>query len=117
VTQALQLMYDVRQAAENLHHALKPGGQALVTLAAITPVLPEQGEEWHWSFTGQSARRLFGDAFGADNVEVATFGNSFAATCFLQGLAQEDIGAGWLDPVDPAYPVIVAVKATKAGTS
>ncbi len=114
VTQMLQMVFDVGSAVRELHASLSSGGALLATLPGITPVRPEANEGWYWSFTGSAAKRLFGDVFGPDQVEVEVFGNAFAATCFLQGIAQEDIGPGWLDPVDPAYPVIIAVKAVKA---
>lgn len=113
VTQALHLIYDMPAAVTRLHASLKAGGTLLATVPGITPVMPEKAYDWYWSLTAMAAKRLFGDVFGAGNVEVETFGNAFAATCFLQGIAQEDIGDGWLDPVDPAYPVIVAVRAIK----
>jgi len=45
---------------------------------------------------------------------VQRYGNVFAATMFLQGLAVEELDTRDLDPVDRAYPVIVSVRARKA---
>jgi hypothetical protein len=44
---------------------------------------------------------------------VEDYGNVFAATAFLQGLAVEELDTRDLDALDHAYPVIVAVRATK----
>ena len=66
-----------------------------------------------WSLTGTSAQQLFGAQFGADNLTVEVHGNVYAATCFLHGLALEEVRADWLDRHDPAYPVIVAVRARR----
>ena len=50
--------------------------------------------------------------FGAD-CEVTVDGNVFAATCYLQGLAVEEIDTAKLAPYDEAYPVIVGLRARK----
>ena len=44
---------------------------------------------------------------------VERYGNVFAATAFLQGLAVEELDTSDLDPIDQAYPVIVALRARK----
>lgn len=114
-TQTLQLIYDVRAAVVQLHRALAPGGVLLVTAPGISQIdLGEWGSTWFWSFTPAAMERLFGGVFGADAVMVQRYGNVFAATTFLQGLAVEELETGDLDPVDRAYPVIVSVRARKA---
>jgi SAM-dependent methyltransferase len=116
LTQTLHLLYDMPAAVRRLHEALRPGGVLLATVPGISPVDPgEWGETWFWSLTATAARRLFGEVFGADAVEVAADGNAFAATCFLQGVALEDIEPHWLRPADPSYPVVVTVRARKGG--
>jgi hypothetical protein len=114
ITQTLQLIFDVRLAIERLHRALAPGGVALVTVPGISQIdRGKWGQTWFWSFTPLAMRRLFGDVFGADGVVVESYGNVFAATAFLQGLAVEELHTADLDPIDDAYPVIVAVRARK----
>ncbi len=114
ITQTLQYIYDLPAGVAQLKQALKPGGVILATAPAITPIdCDDWGENWFWSFTAQSARRLFGDAFGKDNVDVAAHGNAFAATCFLQGIAVEELGPEWLDPDDSAYPVNITIRAIR----
>lgn len=113
ITQTLQYVFDLRSALAQIHRALKPGGTILATVPAISPV-DHADWQWYWLFTGHSVRKLFEDAFGTGNVDIDICGNAFAATCFVQGIAQEDIGAAWLEPNDPMFPVCITVKATKA---
>jgi glycosyltransferase involved in cell wall biosynthesis len=114
LTQTLQLIFDVPLAIARIHRALAPGGVALVTAPGISQLdRGEWAQTWFWSFTPLAMRRLFGAVFGADAVAVECYGNVFAATAFLQGLAVEELQTGDLDPVDAAYPVVVAVRARK----
>jgi SAM-dependent methyltransferase len=113
-TQTLQLVYDVRAAVVQLRRALAPGGVLLVTAPGISPIdRGEWGKTWFWSFTPAAMERLFGDVFGPDAVMVKRYGNVFAATAFLQGLAVDELDTSDLDPSDRAYPVIVSVRARK----
>lgn len=115
LTQTLQLIYDLHGAVANIHRALRPGGVALVTVPGITPI--DRGEwrdTWFWSFTLCSARRLFGQRFGPENVSIETHGNVYAATALLHGLALEELDRAKLNVVDEAYPVIVTVRATRS---
>jgi SAM-dependent methyltransferase len=115
LTQTLHLIYDMPKAVEQLHRALKPGGVALVTVPGITSIdTGEWGDSWYWALTRHSATRLFGEAFGASQIEVDVRGNVYAATTFLQGLALEEVDRGKLDVVDQAYPVVVSVRAVRA---
>jgi glycosyltransferase involved in cell wall biosynthesis len=113
LTQTLHLIYDVRLAVARLHRALAPGGAVLVTAPGISQIdRGEWGKSWYWSFTTESLARLFTECFGPD-VMVEHYGNVFAATAFLQGLAVEEVDTSKLDPLDKAYQVIVAVRARK----
>jgi glycosyltransferase involved in cell wall biosynthesis len=114
LTQTLQLIYDVRLAIVCIHRALAPGGVVLVTAPGISQIdRGEWGKTWFWSFTTTALQKLFGDVFGTDAVMVEHYGNVFAATAFLQGLAVEELETTDLDPIDRAYPVIVALRARK----
>ena len=114
LTQTLQLIEDVRLAVARLHRALAPGGAVLVTAPGISQIdRGEWGTSWFWSFTAIAFQRLFGERFGSDAVMVEQYGNVFAATAFLQGLAVEELDTRDLDALDRAYPVIVAVRARK----
>ena len=115
VTQTIQLIYDVAAAVRELHRALKPGGVALVTVPGVSSVDGGAwGSSWCWSLTATSATRLFAEVFGAENCTVQAHGNVYAATCFLQGLALEEVDPRKLDAHDSRYPVIVTVRARKA---
>lgn len=114
LTQTLQLIYDVPRAIRSLHRALAPGGAVLVTAPGISQIDGGQWRNsWFWSFTPLVLERLFAEVFAADAVLVEQYGNVFAATAFLQGLAVEDVDISDLEPIDPSYPVIVGVRATK----
>lgn len=115
-TQTLNFIYDVHAAVRGLHHVLKPGGTALVTVAGLVQVSRYDAERWgdYWRFTPDSARRIFADVFGAGNVQVQVFGNSYAAACLLKGFATEECDEARLDAVDPDYPVVIGIKALKA---
>jgi SAM-dependent methyltransferase len=116
-TQTYNFVFDIGAAVASSHRLLKPGGSLLATAAAISPVSRYDMERWgdYWRLTTASARRLlqpwFGEAF-----ETGTAGNAFAASCFVQGLAVEDLAdPTLLDVVDPDYPVIITMAARKAG--
>jgi SAM-dependent methyltransferase len=114
VTQTLHLIYDTHAAVAAMYRALKPGGVLLLTCPGISQVdRGEWGATWFWSLTRPAAERMFSDAFGADSVVVETRGNVYAAVCFLEGLALEEVDAAKLDVLDAAYPVIVTVRARK----
>ena len=71
-------------------------------------------DTWYWALTPTAARRLFVERFGPRQVEVLSFGTVLAATAFLQGLAAEALRPHELAAHDPAYPLIVAIRARKA---
>jgi SAM-dependent methyltransferase len=111
--QTLLFIYDVAAAVATLHRILRPGGVALVTVPGITQSVPDDKELWgqYWSFTDDSLHRLFGDVFGGENVEVTSRGNVAAAVAFLHGLVVDDLRPRHLEVDDPAYPLILTVKA------
>ena len=117
LTQTLHLIYEARAAIITLHRILKPGGVLLLTVPGLTPVPTRTvwGYTWYWAFTALSVERLFGEVFGPGQVAVGTTGNVLAATAFLQGLAAEELAQDELDATDPDYPVILTLRATKAG--
>ncbi len=114
LTQTLQLIYDVDAAVATLHRILRPGGVLLATCPGATQTYDgDWGAVWCWSFTPVSARRLFAETFGAEQVTVWSHGNVLAATAFLHGLAKEELSDAELDYHDPGYTVTIAVRATK----
>jgi len=114
LTQTLHLIYDMPAAVAEIRRGLAPGGVALVTVPGISPIdAHDWGGTWCWSLTAHSAQRLFEDVFGPGKVQVESFGNAYAATAFLQGLAFEEVDRRKLDVQDPCYPVVVAVRAVR----
>lgn len=114
LTQTLQLIYDVRGAVATIHRILKPGGVLLATFPGISQTDDANWESsWYWSFTVPSARRLFGDVFGAENVQVDTHGNVLTAMCFLHGVVAEELRADELMHTDPAFPFLITLRAEK----
>jgi hypothetical protein len=58
-------------------------------------------------------QKLVTDAFPGSSVSVESAGNVLAAISFLHGLALEEVNRVALDVHDPAYPVVVSVRAVK----
>ena len=114
-TQTLQLIYDISPAIQSLHKMLKPGGTLLLTVPGITAIsrddMNRHGD--FWRFTSASIERALQDVFGADGVVVKAFGNVYAATAFLHGLAVEELDRKKLDFFDPDYEVLLAASARK----
>jgi len=113
-TQTLQFIYDTWAVLQTLHRILKPGGVLLATFPGISQTYDvEWGDSSYWSFTRQSAQRLFEEVFPRDNLSVQTYGNVLAAVAFLHGLAVEELDSQELDYFDPGYAIIIAVRALK----
>jgi hypothetical protein len=116
VTQTLQMIADPFAALQTLHRILRPSGTLLLTVPGITVLSPEADEwsaMWLWSFTRSSIGRMIEQIFVPDLVRIEVHGNVLSSVCMLQGIAVEDITTAELEPHDPEYPVIVAVRATK----
>lgn len=114
LTQTLHLIYDMRAAIANLYRALKPGGVLVLTTPGISQLDPgEWAYTWHWSLTSLSARRLLEECFSPDSITVHAHGNVFAAICFLQGVAMEEVTPVELEVDDPRYPVVITCRAVK----
>jgi SAM-dependent methyltransferase len=116
-TQTYNFVFDIARAVESSHRLLKPGGLLLATAAAIAPISRYDMERWgdYWRLTTASARRLLTPWFRG-GAEIGSAGNAFAAACFVQGLAVEDLqDPALLDVMDEDWPVIVTMVARKAG--
>ena len=114
LTQTLQLIYDVDAVVRHAHRILAPGGVLLVTLPALGRVAAQTGDEGdYWRFMPAACRRLFGDVFGWDSVDVRPAGNVLAGIVFLAGMAAEEVTRTRLDDHDPRNPLVITVRAVK----
>jgi SAM-dependent methyltransferase len=115
VTQVLSWVYDVRAALQTAHRILRPDGVLLATTPGIARIAPVESElfgEW-WHFTSMSAKRVTEEVFGEGNVEVESFGNVLAAAASLYGLGAYDLSPDELAVRDPAFELVVAIRAVK----
>lgn len=116
LTQTLHLIYDVHAAVRTAHDALKPGGVVLATLPGVSQISQYDRREWgdFWRFTSDSVRRLFGDVFDPDQVEVVAYGNVLVAAAFLYGYALEDLDPAEVAHRDEDYDFLIAVRAVRS---
>jgi SAM-dependent methyltransferase len=115
VTQVLSWVYDVRAPLRTAHRILSPGGVLLATTPGIARIAPVESElfgEW-WHFTSMSAKRVTEEVFGEGNVEVVSYGNVLAAAASLYGLGAHDVSPEELAVRDPAFELVVAIRAVK----
>ncbi|WP_222262129.1 glycosyltransferase [Modestobacter marinus] len=114
LTQVLQMVYDLPAAARTLHRILRPGGVLLATFPGISPIgADEWAATWYWALTPLSASRLMGEEFGAENVEVRSYGNVLTSVAFLEGIGLPELRSHELEVVDPQFPMLIAVRANK----
>lgn len=115
MTQTLHVIYDVEAAVRGTRDLLDENGVLLASVPGISQISPDGREDWGdwWRFTTDSARRLFGDVYGEQNVEVAAHGNVLAAACFLYGFAAEELDDAELATHDPAYELLMTIRAVK----
>ena len=114
-TQTFNFIYDFRSAIRGACHLLKPGGVLLATVAGISQISRYDMDRWgdYWRFTTRSARKVFSEVFGEENVHVKAYGNVLAATAFLQGISCEELTPRELDYEDEDYQLLITVVAQK----
>lgn len=119
-TQVFNFIYDVKAAIRGAFYLLKENGTLLATVAGnISPVSRSDMENYghFWGFTYLAIQRLTSEVFGDGNVRVLPFGNSMAATAFVQGVAIEDLQNWSLwDITDTDYAICIGIVATKNNT-
>ena len=113
IVQTLLYVPDPAVAVRTLWRALRPGGVLLLTVPGITRVDPILSATDYWRFTPAVCRRLLGDAFGPEHVDVEGHGNVLAAIAFLAGMGYEELSRREREVTDPAYPLIVTARAVK----
>ena len=115
LTQTFNVIYNMRAALLNVHAALKQGGVLLATFPGISQISRYDMDRWgeYWRFTDTSAKQMFGEVFGQDNVIVETYGNVLIACAYLHGLAADELRKSELTYNDPDYQVVITVRAQK----
>jgi hypothetical protein len=115
MTQTLQVIYDLSAAVRGTRDVLATNGVLLATVPGISQISREDRRDWGdwWRFTSDSARRLFGDAYGNENVEVEAHGNVLSAACFLYGFAAEELSEAELAYRDPDFELLMTIRAVK----
>jgi hypothetical protein len=115
LTQTLQYIYNIDNALDNLYRALAPDGTLLITVPGISPIGHNETAVWYWEFTELSVKTMLIERFGERNVHARSYGNVFAAICFLTGLSLAEVGTERLQYRDARYPIIVFASARKPG--
>ena len=114
LTQTLHLIDDMPAALRECARLLKPGGVLLATLPCLSRVSVEYGADGDfWRVTPASARKLFGEMFPPDAVDVRGRGNVLAGVAFSYGLAAHELTDEELAADDPSFPLLVTVRAVK----
>jgi glycosyltransferase involved in cell wall biosynthesis len=115
-TQTLHLIYDYRSALQTCYRILKPGGSLLLTVPGISQIDGGAWKDyWLWSFTDTAMGKLMKETFNGSEVEIKTYGNVQVAASFLYGMGLSEIKKEKLDHHDPAYQLIISVRAVKNG--
>jgi SAM-dependent methyltransferase len=110
----LQQLPDPALGLEETVGCLKPGALLVSLFTGIArPELDDLGPLW--SVAPYGARRLHEERSGLEHIEVQQYGNVALALAWLYRLPADGLTDEELTTVDPAYPVLVAVTATKRG--
>lgn len=114
-TQTLMFIYDTGKTVQNIFRMLKPGGTVLATVAGISQISRYEADNWgdFYSFHVDAVKRIFGEIFGVENIQVECFGNVKTAISLLYGLCCEDLTEEDFAYRDADYPVIIGIAAHK----
>jgi len=114
LVQTLQFVFSVDEVLRHAHRILAPGGTLLCTVPAVSKVSPRCLGSEYWRFTVAGLGRLAEGVFDREHIRVCSFGNVLACVGFLHGLATEDLSPSDLEPNDPLFPLIIALRARKS---
>jgi hypothetical protein len=110
----LQRLPELTVALEEVVGRLKPGAALITLFTGIARA--ELGERRPlWSVAPYAARRLHEECRELERVEVEQHGNVTLALAWLYRLPADDLTERELATVDPAYPVLVGVTASRRG--
>jgi SAM-dependent methyltransferase len=113
VTQTLQFVLDPRAAIRHLWRILRPGGTLLCTVPTTSRFSTRTVANDYWRFTPAGCVALFGEIIPEESLTIEAPGNVLTATAFLRGLAVEELPAKALREMDPRFPLLVLIRATK----
>lgn len=113
LTQVLNFVQDIKNTPDILIDALKTGGQLLLCVSGISPIVRYDMDKYghYWNFTDKSIRNMF----TRDNTEceVWTKGNCKVACAFLQGMGCAELTREELDDTDEDFQVVIFAVVTR----
>jgi hypothetical protein len=110
----LQWRTDLGAALEDVVGCMRPGAALVTFFTGIARAEPENRAPL-WTVAPYAARRLHEERRDLERVEVEQYGNVTLALAWISRLPATDLTERELAAVDPAYPVLVAVTASKRG--
>ena len=113
-TQTLHAIADPLGALRDAHAALRPGGVLLLTVPGISQIRPDDRFPDLVHYTAHGLRAVAEQVF--PDAQVAAHGNVRTAAAFLYGLAEEELDPGAFSVDDPAYPLVITLRAQRAAT-
>jgi hypothetical protein len=118
-TQTLPFIYDVPAAVKGMRDALAPGGVLLASVPGISQTSRDDAKDWGdwWRFTSMGTRRLFGEVFGEENVEVQAHGNVLVAAAFLYGHSADEFEKSALETRDDDFDFLMTIRAVRPSTA
>jgi len=118
LTQTLQFVYDTRAALGHASRILRPGGVLLATVPTVSRAIRKfEPIRDYWRFTPAACTQLFADRFGQHRITVRAYGNILTSIAFLTGMAAEELSEKERERDDPDFPLLVTIRAVKAGSS
>jgi SAM-dependent methyltransferase len=110
----LQRLPEMPRALEEVVRRLRPGAALVTLFTGIARAEPGERRPL-WSVAPHAARRLHEERRELECVEVKKYGNVTLALAWIYRLPADRLTEPELATVDPAYPVLVAVTASKRG--